>query len=100
MTEKRFKKFRKIPVVVEAYQTDEEILLNELYEENQRLKSDKTNLHRTMSEDRVRYSQFRDKVFCCIDKKIDEFKNGDYGDLPCNTIHMFLDLKEEIGDFE
>lgn len=35
-----------------------------------------------------------------IDNKIDEFKNGDYGDLPCNTIHMFLDLKQEIGDVE
>ena len=33
-----------------------------------------------------------------IDNKIDEFKNGDYGDLPYNAIHMFLDLKQEIGD--
>lgn len=33
-----------------------------------------------------------------IDNKIDEFKKGDYGDLPCNTIHMFLDLKQELGD--
>lgn len=35
-----------------------------------------------------------------IDNKIDEFKKGDYGDLPCNTIHMFLDLKQELGDLK
>ena len=50
-------------------------LLNELSEENEQLKQSFINL---------------------IDKKIEEFQNGDYGDLPCNTIHMFLDLKEEL----
>ena len=30
MTEKRFKKFRKIPVVIEAYQTDEEMEIETL----------------------------------------------------------------------
>lgn len=55
-------------------------LLNTLYNENEQLKQQVQNIHKL------------------IDKKIDEFKDGDYGDLPCNTIHMFLDLKEEIGD--
>ena len=57
-------------------------LLNELSEENEQLKKQLSKINRL------------------IDNKIDEFKNGDYGDLPCNTIHMFLDLKEEIGDVE
>lgn len=56
-------------------------LLNELADENEQLKQQLTSI-----------SQL-------IDNKIDEFKNGDYGDLPCNAIHMFLDLKEEIGDY-
>ena len=30
MTEKRFEKFRKIPVVIEAYQTDEELEIETL----------------------------------------------------------------------
>jgi len=30
MTEKTFKKFRKIPVVIEAYQTEEEVLIETL----------------------------------------------------------------------
>ena len=57
-------------------------LLNELAEENEQLKQQVQNIHKL------------------IDKKIDEFKNGDYGDLPCNTIHMFLDLKQELCDVE
>ena len=54
--------------------------LNELAYENEQLKKQLSKINQL------------------IDNKIDEFKNGDYGDLPCNTIHMFLDLKEEIGD--
>lgn len=54
-------------------------LLNTLHEENQ---------------------SYKLKVLELINNKIREFENGDYGDLPCNTIHMFLDLKQEIGDFE
>lgn len=50
-------------------------LVNHIDEENEQLKQSFINL---------------------IDKKIKEFQNGDYGDLPCNTIHMFLDLKEEL----
>ena len=36
------------------------------------------------------------RVCAAIDNKINEFKNGDYGDLPCTTVNMFLDLKMEI----
>ena len=50
------------------------------YKENEQLKKQLSSINRL------------------IDNKIDEFKNGDYGDLPCNTIHMFLDLKQELGD--
>ena len=57
-------------------------LLNELHDENEQLKQQLASIN------------------WLIDNKIDEFKNGDYGDLPCNTIHMFLDLKQEIGDYE
>ena len=57
-------------------------LLNNLSEENEQLEKQLASINRL------------------IDNKIDEFKTGDYGDLPCNTIHMFLDLKEEIGDLE
>jgi hypothetical protein len=57
-------------------------LLNSLADENEQLKQQLASVNRL------------------IDNKIDEFKNGDYGDLPCNTIHMFLDLKQEIGDVE
>ena len=57
-------------------------LLNELHDENEQLKQQLASINRL------------------IDNKIDDFKNGDYGDLPCNTIHMFLDLKQEIGDYE
>lgn len=57
-------------------------VMNELADENEQLKQQLTNINRL------------------IDNKIDEFKNGDYGDLPCNTIHMFLDLKQELGDVE
>ena len=56
--------------------------LNELADENEQLKKQLSKINQL------------------IYNKIDEFKNGDYGDLPCNTIHMFLDLKEEIGDVE
>ena len=55
-------------------------LLNELNDENEQLKKQLASINQL------------------IDNKIDEFKKGDYGDLPCNTIHMFLDLKQEIGD--
>lgn len=57
-------------------------LLNELHDENEQLKQQLASIN------------------WLIDNKIDEFKNGGYGDLPCNTIHMFLDLKQEIGDYE
>ena len=48
----------------------------EYRKENEQLKQDKTNLHRTMSKDGVRYLQFRDKVFDLIDDKIKEAKEG------------------------
>lgn len=57
-------------------------LINQLHEENEQLKQQLSSINQL------------------IDNKIDEFKNGDYGDLPCNTIHMFLDLKQELGDVE
>ncbi len=57
-------------------------LLNNFSEENEQLKKQLASINRL------------------IDNKIDEFKKGDYGDLPCNTIHMFLDLKQELGDLE
>lgn len=44
--------------------------------------------------------QLKQSFINLIDKKIEGFQNGDYGDLPCNVIHMFLDLKEEIGELE
>jgi hypothetical protein len=54
--------------------------LNELNNENKQLKQQLAIIDRL------------------IDKKIQEFKNGNYGDLPYTAIHMFLDLKQEIGD--
>lgn len=50
-------------------------VFNALHEENQELRQDKTNLHRAMSRDRVRYLQFRDKVFDLIDEKIKHYEH-------------------------
>ena len=96
MTEKRFMIDNESDIIEFNYNTNEYIQdfmwadgkswdricnrLNELFDENEQLKSQLTSI-----------SQL-------IDNKIDEFKNGDYGDLPCNTIHMFLDLKQEMED--
>lgn len=52
-----------------------------------------------LEEENEQLNQQVEGIQYLIDNKIDEFKNGDYGDLPCNTIHMFLDLKEEVGDY-
>ena len=60
-----------------------------------RLSYDKIN---KLTDENEQLKKQLSKINQLIDNKIDEFKNGDYGDLPCNTIHMFLDLKEEIGD--
>lgn len=67
-------------------------LLNALHEENQALKSDKTNLHRTMSKDRVRYNQFKDNVFCCLDNKIKLLKDC----CMSNEVEILEELREEI----
>jgi hypothetical protein len=67
-------------------------LLNDLLEENEQLKQDKTNLHRAMSRDRVRYNQFKDKVLCCIDGKIKLLKDC----CMSNEVRILEDLREEI----
>ena len=54
------------------------ILLNEYVDvknENEQLKQDNTNLRRTMSKERVRYLQFRDKVFDLINTKIKHYEH-------------------------
>ena len=85
MTEKRFKEIISTQKVIDTV-TNKEYdclldndlfdLINTIAEENEQLKQDKTNLHRTMSKDGVRYLQFRDKVFDLIDDKIKEAKEG------------------------
>ena len=70
--------------------------LNKLSDENEKLKQDKTNFHRAMSRDRVKYNQFKDKVFCCIDTKIKLLKDCHM----TNEAKILEDLKEEIGDVE
>ena len=67
-------------------------LLNELHEENQRLKFDKSNLHRAMSREEVRHKQFKDKIFCQIDCKIKQLKDC----YMVNEAKIIEDLKEEL----
>ena len=59
-----------------------------------------TNDLKKLQEENEQLKQQLTSISQLIDNKIDEFKNGDYGDLPCNTIHMFLDLKQEMEDLE
>ena len=66
-------------------------LLNELWEENEQLKQDKTNLHRTMSRDRVRYLQFRDKVFDLIDEKIQYYEHKPFSASISNPMSVNFD---------
>lgn len=107
MTGKRFKfngatnciEYDDKSILLDSYGEDIEDLLNELYEENQRLKNDKTNLHRTMSRDRVRYCQFKDKVFSCIDKNLEKDKleyEMTYEDYLNGRIEVLEELKKEL----
>lgn len=74
----------------------------ELAEENQELMQKKNDLKdllvnsETVLEQKELQKIIHKRVCAAIDNKINEFKNGDYGDLPCNTINMLLDLKMEI----
>ena len=102
MTEKRFK-FDDGTIWERGYESWFEIfpskavdLLNELNNNNEQLKKDKTNLHRAMSRDRVKYNQFKDKVFCCIDMKINLLKDC----FMSNEVKILEDLKKEICDLE
>ena len=68
---------------------------------------DEFNLRETLQQELQRVEEENEQlkkqlasINRLIDNKIDEFKKGDYGDLPCNTIHMFLDLKQELGDLK
>ena len=67
-------------------------LLNELHEENKRLKFDKSNLHHAMSKEEVRHKQFKDKIFCQIDCKIKQLKDC----YMMNEAKIIEDLKEEL----
>lgn len=60
----------------------------------------RTQIQHQLEEENEQLKQQLTSISQLIDNKIDEFKNGDYGDLPCNTIHMFLDLKQEMEDLE
>ena len=66
--------------------------LNFLYDENELLKLDKTNLHQAMSRDRVKYLQFRDKVIESIDNKIKQFKESGMS----NEAQILDDLRKEL----
>lgn len=68
--------------------------LNELNDDKEQLKQDKTNLHRAMSRDRVKYNQFRNKVFWCIDKRIKLLKDCHM----TNEARILEDLQKEIVD--
>ena len=67
--------------------------LNELAEENDQLKQDKTNLHRAMGRDRVKYLEFRDRVF----KKIDDYISQSEDD-GTPVVEQMQKLKRELGE--
>ena len=69
-------------------------LLNNLHEENHQLKFDKTNLHRTMSRNNVKYNQFKDKLFSCLDNRIKLFKDC----CMTNEAKIIEELKEELQE--
>ena len=66
---------KKLKQVNEMLQMDFAITERNLMEENEQLKQDNTNLRRTMSKERVRYLQFRDKVFDLINAKIKHYEH-------------------------
>ena len=73
---------KKLKQVNEMLQMDFAITERNLIEENEQLKFDKQQLHRAMSREEVRYKQFQDKVFTLIDEKIKELSTTtNYGDI-------------------
>lgn len=74
--------------------------IEELSDENGQLKKDgieTINELQKCRENNKKALKNLETVFDVIDNKIKEFQDGEYGDLPCNTIHILLDLKEELS---
>ena len=49
--------------------------LNELAEKNEQLKFDKKQLHQSISKERIKHHQFRDKIFDIINKRITHYQH-------------------------